>query len=132
MSQNNLNTVIIVDDMKLARLRLVKVCQTLGFKSVIEAGNGREAWNAIASNNLQPDLILTDYNMPDMNGIEFLETVRANAMTKNVPVMFITSESQMDLIMTAVTMGVTEFVVKPFLDDVLITKIKNILAKKYD
>lgn len=130
MSQNNLNTVIVVDDMKLARLRLVKVCQTLGFKSIIEAANGREAWHSIATNNLKPNLILTDYNMPDMNGMEFLETVRANELTKNVPVMFITSESQMDLIMTAVTMGVTEFVVKPFHDDILITKIKNILSKK--
>jgi two-component system, chemotaxis family, chemotaxis protein CheY len=125
-----LNTVVIVDDMKLARLRLVKVCQTLGFKTIIEAANGREAWQTIAANNLKPNLILTDYNMPDMNGMQFLETVRANELTKTVPVMFITSESQMDLIMTAVSMGVTEFVVKPFADDVLISKIKNILARK--
>lgn len=130
MSQNNLNTVIVVDDMKLARLRLVKVCQTVGFKSIVEAANGKEAWNTITTNNLKPNLILTDYNMPDMNGMEFLETIRSSESTKNVPVMFITSESQMDLIMTAVTMGVTEFVVKPFHDDVLITKIKNIMAKK--
>lgn len=130
MSQNNLNTVLIVDDMKLARLRLVKVCQTLGFKSIIEAANGKEAWQAIASNNLKPNLILTDYNMPDMNGMQFLETVRANELTKDVPVMFITSESQMDLIMAAVSMGVTEFVVKPFHDDVLITKIRNIMTKQ--
>jgi len=130
MSQNSLDTVVIVDDMKLARLRLVKVCQSLGFKNIIEAANGKEAWQAIASNNLKPNLILTDYNMPDMNGMQFLETVRSNDHTKGVPVMFITSESQMDLIMTAVTMGVTEFVVKPFHDDVLITKIKNILAKR--
>jgi two-component system chemotaxis response regulator CheY len=130
MSQNNLDTVVVVDDMKLARLRLVKVCQTIGFKSIVEAANGKEAWNTITTNSLKPNLILTDYNMPDMNGMEFLETVRSNEVTKNVPVMFITSESQMDLIMTAVTMGVTEFVVKPFHDDVLITKIKNIMAKK--
>jgi two-component system chemotaxis response regulator CheY len=129
MSQN-LTSVVIVDDMKLARLRLVKVCQTLGFKQIIEAANGKEAWQAIATHNMRPNLILTDYNMPDMNGMQFLETVRNNELTKTVPVMFITSESQMDLIMAAVSMGVTEFVVKPFADEVLINKIKGILAKK--
>jgi two-component system chemotaxis response regulator CheY len=123
-------TVVIVDDMKLARLRLIKVCQTLGFKEIIEASNGKEAWQTIAARNLKPNLILTDYNMPDMNGMQFLEIVRSNELTKTVPVMFITSESQMDLIMTAVSMGVTEFVVKPFADDVLVNKIKNIMTKK--
>jgi two-component system chemotaxis response regulator CheY len=129
MSQS-LRTVVIVDDMKLARLRLVKVCQELGFQSILEAANGKEAWHSIAANNLRPDLILTDYNMPDMNGMQFLETVRSNELTKTVPVMFITSESQMDLIMNAVAMGVTEFVVKPFQDEILVAKIKNILVKK--
>ena len=125
-----LNSVLIVDDMKLARVRLAKVCQTLGFKSIIEAANGREAWQAITGNNLKPKLILTDYNMPDMNGMEFLETVRANELIKSVPVIFITAESQIESIMTAVSKGVTEFIIKPFTDDVLVSKIKYIMTPK--
>ncbi len=130
MSTTPFDTALVVDDMKLARLRLIKVCEAVGFNSIIEASNGAEAWKTLSTNNLKPSIILTDYNMPDMNGIEFLEKVRAFDLTKTVPVVFITSESQMDLILAAVTMGVTEFVVKPFSDEVLVKKIRNILTKK--
>lgn len=123
-------SVLVVDDMKLARLRLKEVCETVGFKNILEATNGKEAWKQLADAKTPPVLILTDFNMPDMDGLGFLELVRKNEVTKNTPVLFVTSETEISFIMKAVAAGVTEFVVKPFADEILIQKIKSILKKK--
>ncbi len=75
-------SVLVVDDMKLARLRLKEVCETVGFKNILEATNGKEAWKQLADAKTPPVLILTDFNMPDMDGLGFLELVRKNEVTK--------------------------------------------------
>jgi len=75
-----------------------------------------------------PDLILTDYNMPDMNGMEFLNLARKSEAHLKTPVVFITSESDKSLILNAVMLGATDYVVKPFQDEVLSKKIVNLLA----
>ena len=122
-------TALVVDDMKLARLRMSEACRTIGLKNIIEASSGKEAWAKISGDNIVPDVILTDYNMPDMDGLQFLELVRKNEKTKSVPVLFVTSETEITFIMKAVSVGVTEFVVKPFADDLLVQKIKAIMPK---
>jgi two-component system, chemotaxis family, chemotaxis protein CheY len=120
---------LVVDDMKLARLRMSEACRTVGLKTIVEAASGKEAWDKISNDKIVPDLILTDYNMPDMDGLQFLDLVRKNEKTKSVPVLFVTSETEITFIMKAVSVGVTEFVVKPFADDLLVQKIKAIMPK---
>ena len=122
--------VLIVDDMKLARLRVRKVCEDMGFYPISEAASGAEAWQGIGDLRVKPDLILTDYNMPDMNGIQFLERVRKHEEISGVPVIFITSEGEKELIITAVSLGVTDFVVKPFADHLLVEKIQSVMTRK--
>lgn len=129
MYQDKNLTVLIIDDMKLVRLRLFQLCTKLGFKNILEAENGLAAWNIIKGNNTIPSLILTDYNMPDMNGLKFLEQVRSHDSTKNIPVIFITAEGEKNLIIDALSLGVTDFVVKPFSDDVLTEKIKSAIGR---
>lgn len=127
MSQSINKTVLVIDDMKLVRLRLTKLCRELNFSQILDASNGVEAWKIISEQNIVPDIILTDYNMPDMNGMQFLELVRNHDATRSTPVIFITAESEKAVILKAVTLGVADFVVKPFADDILSSKIKNTL-----
>lgn len=121
--------VLIVDDMKLARVRVKQACERIGLKNFQEATNGNEAWSKIKEGYL-PQLILTDFNMPDMNGLQFLDLVRKHEALKEIPVVMITSESEKQVILTAVNLGITEFVIKPFSDDVLTAKISSVLTKK--
>lgn len=127
MSYADLN-VLIVDDMKLARVRVKQACERIGLKIFQEAANGAEAWAKITSGYV-PGLILTDFNMPDMNGLQFLDLVRKHDSMKEIPVVMITSESEKQVILTAVNLGVTEFVIKPFSDEMLTNKISSVLEK---
>lgn len=120
--------VLIVDDMKLARVRVKQACERVGLKSIQEAANGNEAWSKI-SGGFIPHLILTDFNMPDMNGLQLLDLVRKLDALKDTPVVMITSESEKQVILTAVNLGVTEFVIKPFTDEVLVAKIASLVKK---
>lgn len=123
-------TVLIIDDMKLVRLRLSQLCTKMAFKRILEAENGLTAWKMISERNILPDIILTDYNMPDMDGLKFLELVRNHDATKNIPVIFITAEGEKNVIMDAVSLSVTDFVVKPFSDAILTEKIKAAITRK--
>lgn len=125
-----LGTVLVVDDMKLARLKLKQVCTAMGFSQIVEATNGNEAWTMLDIGTIKPDLILSDYNMPDMNGIQFLEKIRSKKETAGMPVVLVTSESEKGLILSAVSLQVTDFVVKPFSDEDIIKKIKSALSKR--
>ena len=120
--------VLIIDDMKLVRMRLRQLCEKIGFTHITEAVNGKEAWQTLQKMKPAPDLILTDYNMPDMNGMEFLNLARKSEAHLKTPVVFITSESDKSLILNAVMLGATDYVVKPFQDEVLSKKIVNLLA----
>jgi two-component system, chemotaxis family, chemotaxis protein CheY len=121
--------VLIVDDMKLARVRVKQACERIGLKNFQEATNGNEAWGKIVG-GFVPHLILTDFNMPDMNGLQFLDLVRKHEMLKETPVVMITSESEKQVILSAVNLGITEFVIKPFSDEILTAKISSVLKKK--
>jgi two-component system chemotaxis response regulator CheY len=121
-------SVLIIDDMKLVRMRLRQLCEKLGFVTITEAVNGKEAWESLRAMKSAPDIILTDYNMPDMNGMEFLNLTRKEDAYAKTPVVFITSESDKSLILNAVMLGATDYVIKPFQDDQLGKKITNLLS----
>jgi two-component system chemotaxis response regulator CheY len=122
-------TVLLVDDMRVARMRMVETCRALGFQNIVEAVSGSDAWAKINAEGLRPGLILVDYNMPDMDGLEFLDLLREHEAFRTTPVLFVTAETEMVFIMKAVSVGVTEFVIKPYTTELLEKKIKAMLSK---
>ncbi|MBF0314517.1 MAG: response regulator [Oligoflexia bacterium] len=125
--------VLIVDDMSTMRKIIKNMLTQLGFKNIIEAEDGRKAIEAIESAHKlgEPvEFILSDWNMPDVNGLEFLKLIKANDAHKNIPFLMITAEAEQGNVMTAVKAGVDNFIVKPFSAQVLKEKIDKIFAKR--
>lgn len=104
--------ILIVDDMQTMRRILKSTLNDLGYADVTDADGGTTALPLLESGNF--DLLITDWNMPDMEGIDLLKAVRANDRLKDLPVLIITAEAQREQIMEAARAGVNGYVVKPF------------------
>lgn len=87
------------------------------------AGNGREGMDKLASTPV--DMVITDWNMPEMSGIDFIKAVRTNAATKALPVLMVTTNAAEDDIKEALRAGVNNYVVKPFTPDTIKEKIQS-------
>jgi two-component system chemotaxis response regulator CheY len=118
--------VLIVDDFATMRRILRNVLKQVGFKNMIEADDGKTALKELKKGNF--DLILCDWNMPEMSGLELLNIVRSDDELKNIPFVMVTAEAQKDNIVEAVKAGVSNYVVKPFTAE----KINEILQKVFD
>jgi len=105
---------------------IINTLNKLGYTDVVQASNGREGLDRLAANPV--DLIITDWNMPEMTGIEFIRSLRGNAKLSQVPVLMITSNAARDDIVEALRSGVTNYVVKPFTSDTMREKIESVLA----
>ena len=119
-------SVLIVDDMKTVRVKLKRLCKELGINSVYEAGDGTQALEMLQG--LKVDLILSDWNMPNMSGLEMVNKIRENPKMNDVPVIFITAENEKSAILKSLMSGVTDYIVKPFPD--LTVKQKICVALK--
>jgi two-component system chemotaxis response regulator CheY len=105
--------VLLVDDSKLARKHIARVLNGLGLKKIIEAENGAEALTILKENTF--DLVVTDYNMPEMDGRELSEFIRFNPETAHIPIIMVTSESTSSLHMANIHQtGVNALCDKPF------------------
>lgn len=104
--------ILIVDDMQTMRRILKSTLNDLGYADVMDADGGTTALPLLESGDF--DLLITDWNMPDMEGIDLLKAVRANDRLKDLPVLIITAEAQREQIMEAARAGVNGYVVKPF------------------
>jgi two-component system chemotaxis response regulator CheY len=110
----------------------------LGFKSIVEAANGTEALHLLLkynkesssdySSDHQIDLIICDWMMPGMNGLELLKQVRADEELKSIPFLMLTAEGQRESVMSALAEGVSDYAVKPFTMTMLEEKILGLLA----
>lgn len=114
-------SVLIVDDMKTIRLKLKQICSDLGITTVYEAVDGVQALDLLKG--IQVDLILSDWNMPNMTGIEMVGKLRENPKMNSTPVIFITSENEKSAILKSLMSGVTDYIVKPFPDAIVKQKI---------
>jgi two-component system, chemotaxis family, chemotaxis protein CheY len=120
--------VLVVDDFKTMR-RIVREClRELGFSSVDEAEDGKIALNKLNQKPYQ--LIISDWNMPNMMGIDLLKAVRGNSKHKAIPFFMLTAESQKENVLEAARAGVSNYIVKPFTPDQLEDKLKAIFNKK--
>ena len=113
---------LIIDDSKALRAIVAKLVKGLGFE-VLEAGNGREGLEQLKSKGAV-ELSLVDWNMPDMNGIEFIQAVRAQDEYNAMKVMVITTQTEIDHITKALESGANEYLMKPFTRDALLGKLQ--------
>jgi two-component system, chemotaxis family, chemotaxis protein CheY len=116
--------ILVVDDMSTMRRIVKNLLKQLGFNNVEEAGDGKEALNKLKAGNF--GFVISDWNMPEMTGIELLRAIRADDKLKAIPVLMVTAEAQKENLMEAVQAGVSNYVVKPFTVEVLQDKLNKI------
>ncbi|RMF56645.1 MAG: response regulator [Calditrichaeota bacterium] len=114
-----------VDDSPTMRRIVVNTLKRIGFNDVVEATNGKDALVKLYSEKI--DFIITDWNMPEMNGLEFVQAVKADDNYKNIPILMITTRGVKDDIIQAMKVGVSSYIVKPFTPQTLKEKIESIL-----
>ena len=105
---------------------LVNTVVKAGYSSVKEAEDGRDALAKMMAGKF--DLLMTDWNMPNMNGLELVEAVRADANLKDIPILMVTTRNMKEDIVTAIKSGVNGYIVKPFDAKTLNTKINEIIG----
>ena len=113
---------LVIDDSWLVRQVLCDMLGQLGF-AVTEARNGREGLDRLRGGPA-PDVVLVDWNMPEMNGLEFVKTVRAEGRFKSLPLMMVTCETEVEEISAALAAGANEYVMKPFYKEVIADKLQ--------
>lgn len=113
---------LIIDDSRAIRSILKKILERHGFATV-QAENGQHALEVLHAESDPLQLICVDYNMPEMNGIEFLERARELPMTEGVPAMMITTETHVELMRRAFAAGVSEYLMKPFTELMVLEKL---------
>lgn len=113
---------LVVDDSSTMRRIIINTLAKLGYTECHEAANGREGVERLAHTPV--DLVITDWNMPEMSGIDFIKAVRSNEATKSLPVLMVTTNAAEDDIVEAMKAGVNNYVVKPFTPDTIKEKIQ--------
>ena len=112
---------LVIDDSRTVRIIIGKILREIGIE-VLEAGNGLEALEQM---KLNPDveLMLVDWNMPEMNGLDFIRTVRAERAYDGVRILMVTSEAEAVQVTRALAAGADEYLMKPFSKEVLVAKL---------
>lgn len=126
-SLNKEMSILVVDDFNTMR-KVVKNClKQLGFTNIEEAEDGAKALSKLKEGSFQ--LIVSDWNMPVMMGIDLLKAVRADPVIGKTPFVMITAEAQKENVIEAAKAGVSNYIVKPFTPDQLQTKLEAVFAK---
>ena len=120
--------VLVVDDFATMRRIIKNVLRQIGFTQILEADDGSTALGVLKENKV--DLIISDWNMPQMNGLDLLKAVRKEEPTKVIPFVMVTAEAQKDNVLQAVQAGVSNYIVKPFTADAVKEKLNQIFEKK--
>jgi two-component system chemotaxis response regulator CheY len=112
---------LVVDDSRTVRAIIGKILRELGLE-VVEAANGREGLVQI---NQPPgvELVLVDWNMPEMNGLDFIKAVRADRAFDAVRIMMVTTETEQEQVLRALAAGANEYLMKPFTKEILVAKL---------
>jgi len=116
---------LVVDDSRAIRRILAGILGEVGFE-VCQAANGREALEVLDRERATEavSLVLADWNMPEMNGLEFVQAMRADARNESVKVMMVTTETQIEQMLAALQAGANEYVMKPFTREVIEDKLR--------
>jgi two-component system chemotaxis response regulator CheY len=119
--------VLVVDDSSTMRRIIANALKKAGCDDIVEAGNGAEGLQQLSASKV--DLVVTDWNMPVMNGLEFVRELRTMADNASVPVLMVTTNAEGADVSGAKEAGVNDYVVKPFTADTLTEKINAVMKK---
>lgn len=120
---------LVVDDSRAMRSILSKILAKLGFE-VLQAGDGKEALATLAHESSAVELVLSDWNMPEMNGLEFVKAMRAEPRYACVPVVMVTTETHIEQMVVALEAGADEYIMKPFTAEMVEDKLRMLQVVK--
>ncbi|MDQ7833289.1 MAG: chemotaxis response regulator CheY [Desulfovibrionaceae bacterium] len=120
-------SILVVDDFSTMRRIIKNILRQLGFSNIHEADDGTTAWETL--NKTKIDFVISDWNMPNMPGIELLRKVRGSEEFADLPFLMVTAEAQQENIIEAVQAKVSNYIVKPFTAETLGQKIDKIFDK---
>ncbi len=118
--------ILIVDDSSTMRRIIKNTLMRIGYNDLVEASDGAEGLASLQG----VDLIITDWNMPNMDGLTMVKSIRKHPNYKNVPIIMVTTEAAKEDIVEAIKNGVNNYIVKPFTPETLKQKIEQTLQKK--
>ena len=119
--------ILVVDDFATMRKVIRNLLKQIGYENIVEAEDGVAALKLLQSQKI--DLVISDWNMPNMTGLELLKAVRADGEVKLTPFLMVTAEALQDNVVAAVKAGVSNYIVKPFTAETLNEKISKIMEK---
>lgn len=118
---------LVVDDSSTMRRIIKNTLQRLGYEDILEAEHGVEAWNLLDTQE-GIDVLITDWNMPEMNGLDLVKKTRADTRYEDIPIIMVTTEGGKAEVITALKAGVNNYIVKPFTPQVLKEKLEAVLG----
>ena len=118
---------LVVDDFSTMRRIVKNILKQLGYENIEEAEDGAQAYSKLKSGNFE--FVVSDWNMPNMDGLELLKKIRSDDQLKHLPVLMVTAEAEKDKVITAIQAGVSNYIVKPFTAEVLKEKMDRIFEK---
>lgn len=116
--------ILIVDDFATMRRIIKNILKQLGYNNVDEADDGTTALTKLKSGSF--DFVITDWNMPNMSGLDLVKAIRGDEALKQLPILMVTAEAMKENIIQAVKAGVNNYIVKPFTADVMKEKIDKV------
>ena len=119
-------SILVVDDLSSMRMQLRELLGQMGFKNILEAGNGIEAMVVLDKKNV--DFVISDWNMPESDGMDLLRYVRHHDLYGKLPFLMVTGQSDKNNVIEAVRAKVSNYIVKPFTPDVLEAKVRAVLG----
>lgn len=117
--------IMVVDDSSTMRRIIINALDRFGYSDCTEASNGREGVEKLAAERV--DMIIADWNMPEMSGVDFIRAVRANNPATQLPVIMVTTYAAHEDIVQAIEAGVNDCVVKPFTPDTIRERIEAVI-----
>ncbi len=119
---------MVVDDSSTMRRIIKNTLGRLGYKDLLEAEDGVQAWELMQEHKDEIGVLITDWNMPNMNGLELVKKVRGDGSFEDIPIIMVTTEGGKGEVITALKAGVNNYIVKPFTPQVLKEKLEAVLG----
>lgn len=124
MPLSSASKILVVDDFATMRRIIRNILRQLGYEDVDEADDGNTALAKLRTGKF--DFVITDWNMPNMNGLELVRALRVDAALRKMPVLMVTAEAMKENIVEAVKAGIDNYIVKPFTPEIMKEKIARI------